>query len=90
MILGPDDPRAITGKKLDEARRYTERFNRDVLGLAPLTPKQKADKAMLLDSILDAIGWSDREDLCFDCDLPMDGYDHSRCPINIDPEGDES
>ncbi|MET0441322.1 MAG: hypothetical protein ABW071_04990 [Casimicrobiaceae bacterium] len=61
MILGPDDPRAITGKELEEARAYTERFNRDVLGLKPLTPKQQADKDKLLDSILDAIGWDESQ-----------------------------
>ena len=59
MIFGPDDPRAITGKAREEAEAYTEEFNEKVLGLKPLTAKQKASKDALLDSILDAIGYEE-------------------------------
>lgn len=57
----PDDPRAVTGKTREEAEAYTERFNREVLGLKPLTAKQKAAKQATLDAILHDIGWSDTE-----------------------------
>ena len=57
MILGPDDPRAITGKELEDARAYTERFNREVFGMKPMTAKQKADKRKLEEAILRTIGW---------------------------------
>jgi hypothetical protein len=62
MILGPDDPRAITGKELDDARAYTEWFNREVLGMKPMTAKEKKAKAKLEADILDAIGWPDSKD----------------------------
>ena len=53
MILGPDDPRALTaGPELEEARVYTERFNLEVLGLKPLTAAEKADNQAQLDAIL--------------------------------------
>jgi hypothetical protein len=59
MILGPNDPRAVTGADLEIARKYTERFNRDVLGLDPLTPEQLAEKDALLDAVLDLIGYDE-------------------------------
>jgi len=58
VILGPGDPRAITDPaELKRLRAYTDAFNRDVLGLKPMTAKEKAKKAKLEAAILDAIGW---------------------------------
>ena len=59
MILGPDDPRAITGKAREAAQAYTAAFNEHVLGLKPLTPAEEARKQKQLDTILKAIGWED-------------------------------
>jgi hypothetical protein len=54
MILGPNDPRAITGKELEEARKNTEKWN-DSLGIKPLTKKQQAAKDAKLKAILKII-----------------------------------
>jgi hypothetical protein len=54
MILGPNDPRAITGKELEEARKNTEKWN-DILGIKPLTKKQQAAKDAKLKAILKII-----------------------------------
>lgn len=63
MILGPDDPRAITDPdELAEARANTERFNRQVLGIEPLTPAQQRRKDRKLAKILRDIGWVDDKD----------------------------
>jgi hypothetical protein len=63
MILGPDDPRAITDPdELKRLRDYTERFNEKWLGIMPLTAKQKADKAKRLDAILAAIDYPNTKD----------------------------
>ena len=65
MILGPNDPNAITGEELDEARAYThtERFNEEVLGLRPLTKRQREAKDRKLAKVLADIGWADVYDL---------------------------
>lgn len=57
--IGPDDPRAITGDELEEARAYTERFNEVVLGLKPRSAKAKARDKAKLDAILRGIGWEE-------------------------------
>lgn len=62
MILGPDDPRAITGKAREDAEAYTERFNELVLGIKPLTKRQKADRQRKLDDILRAIDYPNSKD----------------------------
>jgi hypothetical protein len=54
-VLGPNDPRALTGKALEEAREYTEAFNRDVLGFKPRSKKAKAADKKKLDAILKLI-----------------------------------
>ena len=56
MILGPDDPRAITGTELEEARRNTELWN-CLLGIAPPTEAEKVQYGRDIQDILDMIGW---------------------------------
>lgn len=34
---------------------------------------------------LEAEYWATYEPTCFDCDLPIEGHDHSKCPINMEP-----
>lgn len=58
MILGPNDPRAITGKKLEEARANTEKWN-DFLGIKPMTAAEKKKKREMEEAILDLIGWEE-------------------------------
>lgn len=63
MIIGPDDPRAITDPaELARLRDYTDKWNEEWLGLKPMTAKQKADKAKLEAAILKAIRWPDSKD----------------------------
>ena len=56
MILGPDDPRAITGEAFEEAKRNTELWNH-FLGIKPPTEAEKARYQRDLADILDIIGW---------------------------------
>lgn len=58
MILGPDDPRAITGKDREAAIANTEKWN-EFLGIKPLTPRQRARKEKLLNKVLTDIGHPD-------------------------------
>ena len=55
-MLGPDDPRAVTGKDLEEARRNTELW-RHFLGIKPPTEAEKARYDRDIQDILDIIGW---------------------------------
>jgi hypothetical protein len=60
MIIGPDDPRAITDPaELKRLRAYTDAWNEEWLGLKPPTAKERADKAKREAAILDLIGWED-------------------------------
>ena len=55
MILGPDDPRAITDPdELAEARRHTEVW-RDFLGIEPPTAAQQRRYERDLQAVLDLI-----------------------------------
>ena len=56
MILGPDDPRAITGKDYDEARRNTALWN-TMLGFKPPSKAEQARYERELQAILDVIGY---------------------------------
>jgi hypothetical protein len=60
VILGPNDPRAIRGKELEEAREYTKQW-RDFLGVKPMTVKQKAKYDADLAAVLDLIGYKEEE-----------------------------
>jgi hypothetical protein len=70
--LGPNDPRAITGKALEEARKNTEKWN-EMLGIKPMTAKQKARYEQELEQVLDIIGWKDDDDTgCGNTTLPIE------------------
>ena len=62
MILGPDDPRAITGKAREDAEAYTEWFNEQVLGMKPRTRRQKADMKARLERVLREIDYPNSKD----------------------------
>jgi hypothetical protein len=56
MILGPDDPRAITDPdELEAARKNTDKWH-DILGIKPMTKAQKAKYERDLKAVLDLIG----------------------------------
>lgn len=56
MILGPNDPRAITGEAIANTEKWAE-----VLGIKPMSEKEKAEKRELEDAILGLIGsWKDK------------------------------
>ena len=50
-VLGPNDPRAITGKALEDARANTDKWH-DILGIKRMTPAQKAKYEKELGEIL--------------------------------------
>ena len=56
MILGPDDPRAITGEAFEEAKRNTELWN-TMLGFKPPSGADKARYERELQEVLDMIGY---------------------------------
>lgn len=60
MILGPDDPRAITGEEREAAIANTEKWG-EVLGIKPMSKKERAEKEELEDAILKFLGsWKDK------------------------------
>ena len=61
MILGPDDPRAITGAERDAALANTERWN-DILGIPRMSKAQQKQYDRDLNAILDLIGWEDEDE----------------------------
>jgi hypothetical protein len=60
-VLGPNDPRAITGKAREEAQANTERWNA-LLGIKPMTKAEKARYEAELEQVLDLIGWTDEDE----------------------------
>jgi hypothetical protein len=58
MILGPNDPRAITDAQRAAAIAPTAEWAK-VLGIKPMTKAQKARYENQLDAVLDLIGWED-------------------------------
>ena len=56
MILGPNDPRAVTGADLEAARRNTKRWE-VFFGFPPQTAAEAAETEARLDAILDLIDY---------------------------------
>jgi hypothetical protein len=65
--LGPDDPRAITGKAREEAQANTERWNA-LLGIKPMTKAERKRYEDDLADILNIIGYEEGTDT--DADTP--------------------
>jgi hypothetical protein len=63
MILGPDDPRAVTGAELEAARKNTERWN-ELLGIAPMTKTQRERYEADLNAVLDFLNSADEQIIC--------------------------
>jgi len=60
-VLGPNDPRAITGKDWEDARANTEKWS-EFLGIPPMTAKQKKEYEDRLTAVLDLIGYKEEDE----------------------------
>lgn len=80
MILGPNDPRAVTGAERDAARSNTERWN-ELLGIAPMTKAQQERYEADLDAVLNLIGYEE-DDPYEQLDCEVCGESYTRCEGN--------